>query len=158
MYAVVIPSGASADEIIVENGANYTTDNDGFIFYRSVTSSKASAGHRTAGISDFSTTGGMSTSAASLLKVTYDKTLSTNEVAIELNLATGGTRVNNINNVGAFGNQTSFIGSRNAGAPFFNGDIAAIILFNRNLTFSEHARVEHYLDRKYALLWSGAPT
>jgi hypothetical protein len=59
---------------------------------------------------------------------------------------------NEADNTGNFAtSQPLFIGSRNNGAPFLKGDIAEVIIFERDLSSAEVTTVETYLKSKYAL-------
>jgi hypothetical protein len=156
LYMVANVTSSGAAKMVLENGPNAGTDTDGFCLNLDA-SDKPDAFHRTTGIAEFLNTAAAA-GAFHLFRVLHDKSLSTNEVTIWVDLvASAGTRPNNTNNAGAFGNQTTFIGARNAGSLWAPMDVAEIILIGRSVTEREHKVIAHYLDRKYALYWAGAP-
>lgn len=146
LFVVVANITSGGDRIIFENSTNINSFTDGFLLYRETGNSIAAALRGSAGGagSNFVTTASV-TSAATVISAVYDKALATNEVTAWLNGTSAGTRPQNLNNTGTFGNRASFIGMRAGTTLPLAGDIAELILYNRALSATERQQVESYL-------------
>ena len=147
LFVVVANITSGGDRVLFEYSTNINSFTDGFLLYRETGNSIAAALRGSAGGagSNFVTTASV-TSAATVISAVYDKALATNEVTAWLNGTSAGTRPQNLNNTGAFGNRASFIGMRAGTTLPLAGDIAEILLYSRALPTGERQQVEAYLS------------
>lgn len=153
VYVVCKPTTPAGDEVILQQGDPWYSATGGWILYMD-SAGKYGFGHNgNVGITDSKTSSAALGGAYHILRVRYDMTLSTNEVAAWLDgSANTGTYANNSNNTGTFALTSNLaIGSTPGAGQTIVMDIAEIIIYTRDLTAPEDTNVVDYLQTKYGL-------
>jgi hypothetical protein len=149
---IVVGGGitAGANQLVFEMSTNYNNVTDSFSLLHSSGNNPDFGLKGNVGYSSYSPSGGWSSTwivAAGVMNMGA----ATRELVAWRNGVMTGTRSNNSNNTGSFGNRACYIGGRGGASLFLTGDIACILLYNRALTGGERGRLEELLAAKYAL-------
>jgi hypothetical protein len=151
---IVVCAKAGADssqQVLYEFSTNYSLVSDSFILYRDTDGSAVASIKGNATTNTVNSIAHIGTSA-SIVTARFD----TRQERDEATLAVDGHPGQYIttfggNNTNVFGTQTSFLGCRSGGTLPFNGSIAEVLIYGRNLTARERKAVEDVLATKYAI-------
>lgn len=134
----------------VEMSTNVNSQTDSFILYRENTNSAIGFCKGNVGISSYNPTTTITTGYV-VTSMVMDMSRTSAETFGWTNQIITGTRANDNNNTGNFGNRALYIGARAQASLFLAGDIASIKIYSGAKTGAERGRLEEADAAKYGL-------